>query len=82
MSTGKTKKKKTPQEAGRRLLLLLLLYLRLLLLIFQANIDPQRRGGWKGNEKKCKCKSETPQQLVDVTEQTYATCKSKNGLGS
>lgn len=53
----------------------------LLLLIFLVHLDPQRRGGWNGEEK-CKI-SQILQQLVDVTEQTHTICKAeKNRLAS
>lgn len=37
----------------------------LLLLIFLVNVDPQRRGGWNGDEKRTL--GQTLQQLVDVS---------------
>lgn len=52
----------------------------LLLLIFLVNLDPQRRGDWK-REEKCKL-GKILQQLVDVTEQIYTICKAKKKQAS
>lgn len=79
MSTGGEKKQKKAWTESRRkpasTAAAAAAYRLLLLLIFQANLNPQRRGRWKEKEK---CKLSTMlKQLVDVTEQTHAIHEKK-----